>query len=32
MNAATWQRLFGFRHAFDDPGVVIVFVLLGWGW
>src|SRR5215471_11179302 len=26
MNATTWQRLFGFRHAFDSP-VTIVIVL-----
>jgi len=31
MNTATWHRLFGFRHAFDDPGVVLVFALLGLG-
>ena len=31
MNAATRQRLFGFRHAFDDPGVVLVLALLGLG-
>src|SRR5438045_4581554 len=24
MNNATWQRLFGFRHAFDDPVTVIL--------
>ena len=24
MNNATWQRLFGFRHAFDDPVTVVV--------
>jgi phosphatidate cytidylyltransferase len=31
MNSGTWQRLFGFRHGFDDPGVVLIFVLLGLG-
>jgi len=24
MNNATWQRLFGFRHAFDDPVTVVL--------
>jgi phosphatidate cytidylyltransferase len=24
MNKATWQRLFGFRHAFDDPVTVVL--------
>jgi hypothetical protein len=24
MNDTTWQRLFGFRHAFDHPVTVIV--------
>jgi phosphatidate cytidylyltransferase len=24
MNNATWQRLFGFRHAFDDPVTVVM--------
>jgi phosphatidate cytidylyltransferase len=24
MNDATWQRLFGFRHAFDDPVTVVL--------
>ena len=28
MNAATWQRLFGFRHAFDEPIVVLITVVL----
>jgi hypothetical protein len=32
MNDTTWQRLFGFRHAFDHPVTVVVtltaFVLL----
>src|SRR4029453_12441727 len=26
MNDATWQRLFGFRHAFDHPVTVVVTV------
>jgi len=26
MNNATWQRLFGFRHAFDDPVTVVLTV------
>jgi hypothetical protein len=24
MNNVTWQRLFGFRHAFDDPVTVVL--------
>src|SRR5437773_12052360 len=24
MNTPTWQRLFGFRHAFDDPVTVVL--------
>ena len=28
MNAATSQRLFGFRHAFDEPVVVLVSAIL----
>ena len=28
MNAATWQRLFGFRHAFDEPVVVLITAVL----
>jgi phosphatidate cytidylyltransferase len=28
MNAATWQRLFGTRHAFDEPAVVVISILL----
>jgi phosphatidate cytidylyltransferase len=31
MNAATWQRLFGARHAFEEPGVVLISVLVGLG-
>jgi phosphatidate cytidylyltransferase len=31
MNAATWQRLFDFRHAFDEPIVVVITVLLALG-
>jgi len=26
MNDTTWQRLFGFRHAFDHPVTVVVTV------
>ena len=28
MNAATWQRLFGSRHAFDEPIVVLITAVL----
>jgi phosphatidate cytidylyltransferase len=31
MNDATWQRLFGFRHAFDEPIVVTITALLALG-
>jgi len=31
MNAAARLRLFGIRHAFDEPGVVLILVLLGLG-
>jgi phosphatidate cytidylyltransferase len=31
MNAAAWVRLFGIRGAFDEPGVVLILVLLGLG-
>ena len=31
MNAAAELRLFGIRHAFDEPGVVLILVLLGLG-
>jgi phosphatidate cytidylyltransferase len=31
MNADTWQRLFGTRHAFDEPAVVLISIFLGLG-
>ena len=31
MNAAAWSRLFGIRHALDEPAVVLILVLLGLG-
>ena len=31
MNAATWQRLFGTRHAFDEPAVVLMTIVLAVG-
>jgi phosphatidate cytidylyltransferase len=31
MSKATWQRLFGVRHAFDEPAVVLISALLGLG-
>ena len=31
MNAAARLRLFGIRHAFDEPGVMLILVLLGLG-
>jgi phosphatidate cytidylyltransferase len=29
VSAATWQRLFGWRHAFDEPVVAVIVVILG---
>jgi phosphatidate cytidylyltransferase len=31
VNEATWQRLFGWRHAFDEPVVVLIVAMLGVG-
>lgn len=31
MNTTTWQRLFGTRHAFDEPAVVLISGLLALG-
>lgn len=28
MNGSRWQRLFGWRHAFDEPAVVLIVVVL----
>jgi phosphatidate cytidylyltransferase len=29
MNQETWDRLFGYRHAFDEPAVVVIVGILG---
>jgi phosphatidate cytidylyltransferase len=31
VDQATWQRLFGWRHAFDEPVVVLIIAVLGAG-
>jgi hypothetical protein len=29
MKQETWDRLFGYRHAFDEPAVVVIVGFLG---